>query len=72
VASANGGREDIRNIYEDAGLTVLVRDSLDSSPAARRLAEEMAGAEAEMVQRRIDAEEGAALAINHRMQLDCP
>ena len=68
VSSAREGRQDIRGIYEDAGLTDMVRQSLGSNPAARRLAEEMAGAETEMRQREVDAREGAAFAINRATQ----
>lgn len=64
VTSAQQGASDIRGIYENAGLTDLVRAGLESNPQARRLAEEMAGAETEMRQREIDAREGEAFAVN--------
>lgn len=63
VQSARQGRRDIQEIYENAGLTAVVREGLDSNPAMRRLAEEMADAEAGMVERQVLAREGTAAAI---------
>jgi hypothetical protein len=63
VRSARQGRRDIRSIYEDAGLTAVVKEGLDSNPAMRRLAEEMADAEAGMVERQVLAREGTAAAV---------
>ena len=65
---AEEGGQDIRDIYENAGLTDAVRESLASNPAARRLAEEMAAGEVEMEQRAVDAREGAAFATRQAVR----
>jgi hypothetical protein len=71
AGSAREGRQTIEGIYEDAGLTDLVRAGLESNPAARRVAEEMAEAETEMVHREVDAREGASFAVREaRKQRD--
>lgn len=52
------------DVFTSAGLTPEVRAQAASNPAARRVAETLANAQVEMYQRKVQAQEGAAYAVN--------